>query len=101
MVFESIWATWVPYFLIAGVATFVLCAALLTLRRPLSPALLIGPALGVALVWMVDQTDTPTTTSDRVVLIGACVIGSLFGAAPVAYFRWVKRVSSSRHTRTL
>jgi hypothetical protein len=89
MVFDSIWATWVPYFFIAGIVTFGLSAALLALRRPLGSALLVGPAFGVGLVWLVDQTDTPTTTYDRIVLIGACVLGSLFGAAPAAYLRWV------------
>ena len=88
---DSLWATWVPYFLLAGGATFVLSLVLALLRWPTSLALGVGPVFGIALVWLVDQMDTPTTFEDRVVLIGACVIGSLHTGWITPYVRWVRR----------
>ena len=88
---DSLWATWVPYFLLAGGATFTLSLVLAVLRWPTSLALGVGPAFGVALVWVVDQTDTPTTFEDRGALIGACVMGSLLTGWITPYVRWVRR----------
>ena len=81
-----------PYLVSSGFAAFALSLLLLALRWPLSLALLVGPTFGVGLVWLVDQTDTPTTTTDRVVLIGACVLGAVLAVWPVAFGRWVHRV---------
>jgi len=86
------WGTWFPYFVISGFAAFALSFVLLALRWPLSPSLLVGPTFGVGLVWLVDRTDTPTTTTDRVVLIGACVLGASMAVWPVAFGRWVHHV---------
>jgi hypothetical protein len=91
LLYDSIWGTWFPYFAISGLATFGVSALLLALRLPLSLSLLVGPAIGLGLVWLIDQTDTPTETGDRVVLIGACVTGSMLAAWPIPYARWVYR----------
>lgn len=88
---DSLWGTWVPYFLLSGCGTFALGLLLAALRWPTSLSLVVGPAFGVALVWLVDRTDTPTTTEDRVVLIGACVIGSLLAGWVIPYALWVRR----------
>jgi hypothetical protein len=89
---DSIWWTWVPYFVIFGFAAFLLSFVLLALRWWLSPSLLVGPTFGIGLVWWVDRTETPTTTTGRVVLIGACVLGASMAVWPVAFGRWVHRV---------
>jgi hypothetical protein len=88
---DSLWGTWIPYFVLSGCATFALGLLLVVLRRPTSVALSVGPAFGVALVWLVNQTDTPTTSEDRVVLIGACVIGSLLAGCVIPYTLCVRR----------
>ena len=96
---DSVWGTWVPYFLLSGCATFALGLLLAGLRWPTSFAIGVGPAFGVALVWLVDQTDTPTTSEDRVVLIGACVIGSLLAGWIVPYILWVRRTMREAERR--
>jgi hypothetical protein len=101
LLFDSIWGTWVPYFLLSGLATFALGALLLAMRLPTSLSALVGPAFGVTLVWFVDQTDTPTTPGDRVALIGVCVIGSLLAAWPIPYARWVHRTFCRTEQRLL
>lgn len=93
MLFDSVWGTWFPYFVLSGFATFALTLALWRLKRPLSIALLVGPVFGLALVLLVDQTETPTGRADRVILIGACVVGSLLAAWPVPFGRWFYRAS--------
>lgn len=98
---DSLWGTWVPYFLVSGCATFALGFLLAVLRRPTSLALSVGPAFGVALVWLVDQTDTPTTSQDRVVLIGACVIGSLLAGWVIPYTLWLRRSMRAAERRLL
>ena len=91
LVADSLWGTWLPYFFLSGLATLMLGLVLAFVRWPTTLALCVGPAFGVALVWLVDQTDTPTTTEDRVVLIGACVVGSLLAGWVVPYVRWIAR----------
>lgn len=96
---DSLWSTWIPYFVLSACATFGLGLLLVVLRRPTGLALSVGPAFGVALVWLVDQTDTPTTSEDRVVLIGACVIGSLLAGWVIPYTLWVRRSMSEPERR--
>ena len=96
---DSLWGTWIPYFLLSGCATFALGLLLAVLRLPTRLALGIGPAFGVGLVWLVDQTDTPTTSEDRVVLLGACVIGSLLAGWVIPYALWVRRSTREAERR--
>jgi hypothetical protein len=92
-----------PYFALSGLATFALSLALLAVRRPLDGLsrllVLVGPVFGIGLVWLVDQSESPTTTGDRVVLIVACVSGSLFAAWPIPVVRWIVRALGDSRRR--